>query len=377
MGLFSQRLSWDSQQNELSRVAAQRREEGRAMLDLTVSNPSQVELAYPQAELFEALGRALTLDYRPESQGLPKAREAVAQYYADRGRVVDADDIFICCSTSEAYSWLFKLLADPNDFLLIPTPTYPLFEHLAALENLRARYYPSLYDGTWRFDQQAFEDAWLPSCKAILAVSPANPTGACLGEEDWQFLSASGSPVIVDEVFADYPATGEFAPSCVGRHDCLNFVLSGLSKVCALPGLKLGWIVVQGPDELRQEAKSRLEWIADTYLSAATPVQHALPELLHHADSIQAVIRERVAHNRRELAQADLRTLQSDGGWYGIVEMPEELDDQAWAQKLLHAGFLVHPGHFYDMPQHSCIVVSLLTPPETLAAGVRKMGSLT
>ncbi len=362
------RLDFTLRENALSRAIAARRE---PVVDLTLSNPTAAGLPYEEERILRALSQPAALRYQPHPRGLPEAREAVARYAG-----VDADRVLLAASTSEAYAWLFKLLCDPGDEVLVPQPSYPLFEYLASLESVRLVPYQLRWDGEWHFDAAALQFG--PRTRAVLVVSPGNPTGAYLKKDEREALAractAHGCALICDEVFADYPAfPDERRVRSVGAFDdVLAFSLSGLSKVAALPQLKLGWCIAGGPGAA--EALERLELIADTYLSVGTPVQLAAAELLETRHGIQQALNSMLARNRAALAAArrpdaawDL--LRSEGGWSAILSVPRSRSEEEWALALLERGVLVHPGYFFDFPSGAHLVVSLLQPPAEFARG--------
>src|SRR5690349_12591467 len=303
MRVFSSRLQWDSQPNPLSTLLAEKRRGGAAILDLTESNPTRAGLAYPGSELLAALTDLRALQYDPDPRGLLAAREAVAEYYAQRGVDVPVSRILLTASTSEAYSYLFKLLADPGDEILVPRPSYPLFDYLAAMESVRVIQYPLGYDGVWHIDFNALASAITPRTRAIVAVNPNNPTGSYLKRMEWERLQTFGLPILSDEVFSDFA----FAPDAkrvttlTGSSSTLTFAMSGLSKIAGLPQMKLGWIVAGGPDHAT--ALAGLEWIADTFLSVATPVQWALPRILAASAAVQEQIRRQTRVNLDHLIE--------------------------------------------------------------------------
>jgi len=377
---FSRRLAWATAENALARAEAAARATGRPLLDLTVSNPTQVGLTYPDEEIARAFAEAAIRAYQPAPFGLPGARAAVVGDYARRGVAVDVNQVALTASSSESYALLFKLLGDPGQCVLCPEPSYPLFEYLARLESLTPRPYQLRFDGQWHidFDSLDFADA-----AAIILVSPNNPTGSFVSGDDFDRLAGlaaeHGRALIVDEVFADFPLSP--APGAVtavaGRTSpALVFSLGGLSKSCGLPHLKLGWIAATGPAALVNSALSRLELIADTYLSVGTPVQLALPGLLQAGAAIRRQILERVQRNRRCLAQAlgahsPCTLLPAEAGWCAILRVPEIMSDEEWALHLVREdGVLVQPGYFFDLRLGATLVVSLLTPPATFDHGV-------
>jgi aspartate/methionine/tyrosine aminotransferase len=362
--VFSSRLDWNFQTNRLS---ALRKTKSR-VLDLTESNPTRAGLKYPGEEILDALADARGLGYDPEPRGLLSAREAVAQYYGD----VPVSRILLTASTSEAYAYLFKLLCDPGDEILSPRPSYPLFEFLAGLESVRVVQYPLRYDGAWHIDFDALERAITPRTRAIVVVNPNNPTGSFLKKAEWARLQQLGLPILSDEVFSDYAFAPDESrvPSLTGAEGVLTFSMSGLSKIAALPQMKLGWIVASGPGH--EAALDRLELIADTYLSVATPVQMALPRLLDAGAVVRAQIVERTRANLALLKPA--KPLHVEGGWYAILQVPRTRSEEEWAIALLERhDVLVQPGFYFDFESEAFLVISLLTPPEVFAEGVRRI----
>jgi len=378
MRVFSSRLQWDSQPNPLSILLAEKRRSGAAILDLTESNPTRAGLDYPGAELLAALADSRALLYQPDPRGLLAAREAVAGYYAQRGVEVPAARILLTASTSEAYSYLFKLLADPGHEILVPRPSYPLFEYLAAMESVRAIPYPLRYDGGWHIDFDALTSAITFRTRAIVVVNPNNPTGSYLKRAEWERLRTFGLPILSDEVFSDFgfAADPDRLTTLAGRSDTLTFSMSGLSKIAGLPQMKLGWIVAGGPEHAA--ALEGLEWIADTFLSVATPVQWALPRILAASAPVQEQIRLRTCANLEFLmgraAGSPCRCLHAEGGWYAILEVPRIRTEEEWALGLLAEGdVLVQPGFFYDFEAEAFLVLSLLTPPAIFAEGLGRI----
>ncbi|HTM22849.1 MAG TPA: pyridoxal phosphate-dependent aminotransferase [Kofleriaceae bacterium] len=370
---FSARTPADLAPNPLAAAHAAARAAG-AVIDLTESNPTTVGLEYPWAAIDAALAAAGAGRYHPEPRGLPDARRAVAAWYAARGAAVDSDHIVLTASTSEAYGLLFKLLCDPGDQVLIPQPSYPLFDHLAAAEAVEARPYRS----------GRAEPALEARTRAIIVVSPNNPTGAIQSaaalSELADLCAAHDLALIGDEVFADYTADGRPAPSVAATGaPALAFALGGLSKSAGLPQLKLGWIAVAGPPALRDAALTRLDIIADAFLSVATPVQLAASRLLELAAPIRAAIRERVAGNRAHIAAAlapvrGARLAPAGGGWYALIELPHGVDEEALALALAGDRVLVHPGWFFDLPP-PCLVASCIVAPEVMRAGLAALGA--
>jgi alanine-synthesizing transaminase len=378
---FSTRTAWDLSDNRFARELAEAQASGRALIDLTESNPTRIGLG-ETAPLIALLGHPRATEYSPVALGHAEARAAVARYYADRGLPVEAHRITLSASTSEAYGWLFKLLTERGDEVLVPAPSYPLLAFLADLEDVVLTPYPLIREERFRIDLAALSQAIGERTRAIVVVHPNNPTGTLVRRDEAAALAAlsaqHGLSLIVDEVFGDYVGDGlsqDRLPSFVGPSSALTFVLSGLSKVVALPQLKLGWIVALGPDALVHEAMRRLAVIADTYLSVGTPVQLALPEILAARRPIQAAIRARVADNLAALDAAiakapggAVRRLPADAGWYAILEVLRTRDEDAWVEMLIREeGIVVHPGYFFDMAEEGFLVVSLLPEPRAFA----------
>ncbi|MEK7729510.1 MAG: pyridoxal phosphate-dependent aminotransferase [candidate division KSB1 bacterium] len=382
--LFSSRFTFSLATNRLGGILERKRAQREHILDLTESNPTRAGLVYDEAEILAALSQPQTLRYEPEPRGLFSARQAVAAYYRARGEQVTAEHIHLTASTSEGYAYLFKLLADPEAEVLVPQPAYPLLDFLTALESVRLVHYPLCYEAAhgWRIDLEQLALTISTKTVAIVLVNPNNPTGSFIKQEELRELNTicaeHNLALICDEVFSDY-GEGEDeqrVPSLVGNDETLTFVLSGLSKVSALPQMKLGWIHVSGPAALREEAQERLDFIADTYLSVSTPVQHAAKRLLAQRDSLQAQIQARCRANetwlRAECARLpNCHMLKREGGWYAIIEMRLPFDEEEFTVRLLEAeNVLLHPGYFFDFPKSGFLVVSLLTPEEIFQRGV-------
>jgi alanine-synthesizing transaminase len=379
--VFSRRLPWDLKTNALADLLQQVRHSGARLLDLTESNPTRAGFSYGGPEVLKALSTPRVLRYEPEPLGMESAREAVASYYAGHGVEVPLARIVLTASTSEAYAYLFKLLTSPGDEVLIPQPSYPLFDFLAGLESVRVRPYPLRYDGSWHIDFHAIERQIQPETRAVVVVNPNNPTGQYLKHSDVSRLEALALrhdlAIISDEVFADYSLTQDSLRETVlaNNRAALCFSLSGLSKVAGLPQMKLGWIVVSGGEA--EAAMARLELIADTYLSVGTPVQLGLPKLLELAEGVRAQILERLRTNLRvlrdSLAGSPANPLYVEGGWYAVVQMPRTHSEEEWATILLgRQGVLVQPGYFFDFESEAFLVVSLLTAPDVFQEGVER-----
>jgi alanine-synthesizing transaminase len=378
--MLSRRSDLGQEQNAFSTALARARNAGRALLDLTVSNPTIASLPYDSAAILDALADARLLRYAPEPLGLLQAREAVAAEWQREGRAIDARQVFLTASTSEAYSVLLKLLCDPGDEVLVPHPSYPLFDHLSRLESVELRSYPLVYDGAWHIDLAALGRARSPRTRAVITVSPNNPTGSFLKKNELKTLASLGLPVISDEVFAAYPFTssGHRAGSVLEANSCLTFALGGLSKRAGLPQLKLAWTTISGPSALVEAALERLEVVLDAYLSPSTPVQLALGRLLAaSAPTQQAILarcRENLAALDRELAGSAATRLDVEGGWYAVLRLPETESEEHWVMALLERdGVVVHPGFFYDFAREPFVVLSLITPASEFSEGVRRL----
>jgi hypothetical protein len=386
--MFSSRFHWDFRTNRLTQALEAKRRDGARLLDLTESNPTRAGFAYPP-EIVRAFDDPRMLVYEPSPAGAAEARQAVASYYAARGARVEAGRILLTASTSEAYAWLFKLLTDAGDQVLVPRPSYPLFEFLANLESVEVSSYPLAYHGGWAIDLEALAAAISERTRAVVLVNPNNPTGSYVKRAELETLARlcaeRGIALISDEVFSDY-ALGEAAGSeaaervttLVGVEECLTFSLSGLSKIAGLPQMKLGWIVASGPAKLRAAAMEKLEWIADTYLSVSTPVACAAARLLTCGELVQRQIRERTASNlaaaREALAGSAASILEVEGGWYTTVQMPRIRSEEDWAIQLLsQENVLTQPGFFYDFESEAFLIVSLLTVPEVFREGMARL----
>ncbi len=382
--MFSERTRWDLRPNRLAERLAAKRAAGARLLDLTESNPTRAGLSYPD-DVLAPLARAEARRYEPLPFGLPAAREAVAADFARRGFPVGPDRMVLSASTSEAYAFLFKLLCDPGDEVLVPRPGYPLFEFLATLESVRVRTYPLAHDGEWHLDVAALRSAASPRTRAIVVVSPNNPTGACLKRDEHDGLEAlcaeRGVALVSDEVFADFTFRDDprRAASVARDGPALAFALGGLSKSCGLPQLKLAWTAVTGPEPLRRDALARLEVVADTYLSVSTPVQVAAPELLSRREELQAPIRARVRANLEALRAAigpgcPATLLEPEGGWSAVLRVPATRTEEERVTRLLEErDVLVHPGYFFDFPHEAFLVLSLLPPEADFAEGVARL----
>ena len=385
---FSARTGWELSENALTAKLRRRRAQGAAVADLTVSNPTACGFFYDPETLLWPLAAPAALEYEPEPFGLERARAAVSQYYRDHNAELPIDRICLTTSTSEAYSYLFRLLCDPGDEVLIARPSYPLFEFIARLDSIVLREYPLQYDPgasvasahAWTIDFEALHAAINERTRAIVVVHPNNPTGNYASDREREQLETLCAEhrlaLIVDEVFLDYPLRPNTPPVSFASGDgpALCFMLSGLSKVCALPQMKLSWIAARGPDILLREALARLEVVADTFLSVNAPTQAALPRWLGGRGQIQYQIHDRV---QRNLAALDARLrgthagrLALEGGWTAVLRVPREVEGQPFAEAALDRGVLVQPGEFYGLPDGRA-VVSLLSPPGVWELGLK------
>jgi aspartate/methionine/tyrosine aminotransferase len=390
--MFSRRTQWESSSNRLTEILEARRSAGRRVIDLTVSNPTACGFTYPSAEILAALAGPGSLSYSPDPQGLPPAREAVAEYYAGRGIDVSPGDLFITASTSESYSLLFRLLCNVGDAVSVPTPSYPLFDYLAGINDVRTEYYRLAHDGRWRVDAGSLAKSMTRHVRALLVVDPHNPTGMSLSAEERSEVSASaaihGAALIVDEVFDAYRFAWEDRPSPAGTAvpaaapypaGGLTFHLNGLSKMAGLPQVKIGWIAMRGEPKLRAAARSRLQILNDMFLSAGTPAQSALGSLLGAGTAVRGQILGRISRNMRALRErlhgvAGCSVLEGDGGWSSVVRLPAGLGDEECAEGLLdEAGVYTYPGYFFDFEEDDVAVVSLLPGEEEFLEGVSAM----
>lgn len=380
--MFSSRVPGDLAPNRLTLAVRRAREAGRPLLDLTVANPTAAGIDYPPT-ILDALSDPAALRYQPQPLGTNGARAAIASDYRRRGVDADPAHLVVTASTSEAYSILFKLLCDASgDAVLVPVPSYPLFDHLTRLDGVTPIPYRLDYHGRWMVDVDALDAAWTPRVRAVLAVSPNNPTGSILTELELQQLrercARRDAALIVDEVFADYTLGGVPVATDTPA-TCLTFRLGGLSKTVALPQVKLGWMLVEGPASLAREALDRLELICDTYLSVSTPVQVAASRLIADGAEVRAQIFDRVKANYgalRALAAdfPSVELLPCDGGWSAVLRVASTASEEDLVLELLERdGVLVHPGFFFDFPHESFLVVSLLSEPAALLEGGRRL----
>jgi alanine-synthesizing transaminase len=373
---FSERTNWNTEESALARAHRLRIQAGQPIADLTASNPTRCGFIYP-ADLLAPLAQPAAFDYDPQPRGSLLAREAVCQYYADHGAFVSPAQVILTTSTSEAYSFLFRLLCDPGSEILVPQPGYPLFDFLAQLDDVKQNPATLLYDDGWQIDPQSFRQAITPHTRAIVLVHPNNPTGHFTKPWETEALAQLcrefNLSLIVDEVFLDYVFTEETKSFASGIEEVPVFVVSGLSKIAGLPQMKAAWIVATGPQSAA--ALDRLEVIADTFLSMNAPVQSALPVWLENRASIQTQIRNRTAANLAELDRQlesipEVRRLEVEAGWYAILRIPALQPDEKTVLELLNRGVWVHPGYFFGMPESGWLVVSILGLQPEFSTGV-------
>jgi alanine-synthesizing transaminase len=386
--MFSSRTSWDRTENPLAAAIAEARAAGRPLIDLTESNPTRCEIA-DLAPAIQKLGDPRGAAYAPEPLGHPAARAAVSAYYAAKGASVDPNRVVLSASTSESYAWLFGLLADPGDRILIPRPSYPLLSWIATSQDVELEGYRLDRDRDFAIDFDDLIGKITCRTRAIVTVHPNNPTGTFVRTNEAARLEEIAAThdlaLIVDEVFGDYDTGApppDAAPTFARSNGALTFVLSGISKVLLLPQCKLAWTVVAGPADQAAEAIARIELVADTFLSVATPVQLALADLLSSQPAIAAAVRTRLSENLRTLDLAvrgignarAVKRLPTQGGWYVVLEVPWLHDEDALAEALVRQdGVIVHPGYFFDFEHEGYLVLSLLSPPATFREGVARM----
>lgn len=385
--VFAQRTSWRLSPNRLTQALQQRLSAGAEILDLTESNPTRCGLRYNDSQILAALARPESLRYSPDAKGLRSARDAVVSYYAQRALpgsdLLDADHILLTTGTSEAYSFVFRLLCEPGDQVLVPCPSYPLFQLLADVQDIKLVPYLLFYDHGWHLDLHSLQSALTARSRAVMIVHPNNPTGSYLKSGEAAALNhlcrERELAIVADEVFLDYVHAGPVRPSFAGNLQALTFTLSGLSKISALPQMKVAWIVTSGPPGLVTSARERLEVIADTYLSLSTPQQLALPALLEQRHQMREQLLQRIGGNLAALdaqlaGQKACQRLEVEGGWYAILRVPVTRSDEELALALLQQqSVLAHPGHFYDFPGDGHLVLSLITPAEQFREGVARL----
>jgi alanine-synthesizing transaminase len=383
--MFSSRTNWPLAPNAFTRALKEVRASGQEIFDLTVSNPTEAGVRPDPPVVLSALANPEAMCYDPQPRGLSGARNAVCQYYRESHGVLDLDPerLILTTSTSEAYSYVFRLLCNPGEEILVPKPSYPLFEFLADLSDVKLVPYPLIYDHGWQIDFDSLYKAVTPRTSAVLVVHPNNPTGSYASESEIaalnNFCNKHSAALVVDEVFLDYAHDGAPRPSLISNVDALTFTLSGLSKISALPQMKFSWVITSGPEKLVAQAGARLEIIADTFLSMNAPVQLAASVLLGQRKQIQPVLLNRLRLNLRELdrqlaATPSCTRLNLEGGWYAIVRVPALQSDESLSIALLkNMAVVVHPGHFYDFPNDGYLVTSLITEPHIFREGTTRL----
>jgi alanine-synthesizing transaminase len=380
--MFSTRTQWNLSSNRLARALEGVRSRGCELLDLTASNPTECGFQYDGSSILKALITPAVLKYHPDPRGLRPARVAVQEYYERRNERVSIDDLILTTSTSEAYSFVFRLLCNPGDEVLVPTPSYPLFEFLADIQDVKLIRYPLVYDHGWQIDFHALEAAVTPRTRAVIVVHPNNPTGHFTKLEELnrlnQICAARDLAIIADEVFLDFSMDGGIRNSFIQNESSLTFSMSGISKISGLPQMKFAWLAVSGPATQKREALARLEVIADTFLSMNAATQAAAPTLLAQRHGLQQQLMARVRSNLAELDrqlsdQKACTRLEIEGGWYAVIRVPAIRSDEELALELLEEGVYLHPGHFYDFPAEGYLVVSLITRERAFAEGIEKL----
>lgn len=381
--MFAKRTNWNLEVNRLSAALAARRAAGKPLIDMTASNPTECGFQYDEEAILNALRNPEALNYEPNPRGLEVARSAVAKYYAEHGAAISIEDIFLTTSTSEAYTYVFRTLCDPEDELLIPEPSYPLFEFLADIQDVRLARYPLVYDYGWQIDFHALENAITPRTRGVIVVHPNNPTGHFCKPGEMRKLNEicarSEIAIIADEVFLDFALKQTQPATFAANAGALTFTMSGLSKICGLPQMKAAWLSVSGPDPRKPEALARLEVIADTYLSMNASIQWAMPVLLKQREVFQSQALARIRENLSELdkqlaVQKSCSRLEVEGGWNAVIRVPVKAADEDLAIELLDSkGVYVHPGHFYEFPSEGYLVVSLITPKKEFSAGLQQL----
>lgn len=383
--MFSHRTNWHLAPNALTRAIADVRASGKEILDLTVSNPTEAGVRLDPEVVLGALVNPEAMRYDPQPRGLLEARKAVCHYYRESHEVFDLhpERLILTTSTSEAYSYIFRLLCNPGDEILVPKPSYPLFEFLAGLADVKVVPYPLIYDHGWQIDFDSLYKAATAQSRALILVHPNNPTGSYVTAAETSALNTFchdyNLALVVDEVFLDYSHDGASRPSFATNTAALTFTLSGISKISALPQMKLAWMATSGPKDLVEQAGARLEVIADTYLSMNTPVQLAAPVLLEQRKQVQPVLLDRLRVNLEELdhllgGHPGCTRLQVDGGWYAVLRVPALGSDEDLAIDIVRkVGVVVHPGHFYDFSSEGHLVLSLITAPDEFGEGVARI----
>jgi alanine-synthesizing transaminase len=381
--MFADRTNWNLKSNRLSEALAKHRAANRPLLDLTVSNPTESGFVYDPGSILQALANPGSLSYDPEPKGLLSAREGIVEYYSAHDVVLPLENVILTTSTSEAYSFTFRVLCNPGDEVLIPEPSYPLFSFLADIHDIKLTSYPLLYDHGWQIDFHSLQQTITPRTRGVIVVNPNNPTGhfckAVEMEKLNEICSSRQLAIIADEVFLDFHLEARRPSSFAANDTSLTFTMSGLSKIAGLPQMKIAWLITSGPEALKTQALSRLEVIADTFLSMNTPVQLAIPRFLELRHGFQNQLMTRVRRNLAKLdaqlaAQSSCSRLEVEGGWYAALRVPVTRSDEDLAIELLSTQEIyVHPGHFYDFPADGYLIVSLITPAEDFDEGIKRL----
>ncbi len=381
--MFADRTNWNLAGNRLSEALARHRAGGKRLFDLTASNPTECGFEYDSEAILAAVRNPAALRYEPNPKGLEVARLGVTEYYSARGTMVSAADIVLTTSTSEAYSFVFRLLCNPGDELLIPAPSYPLFGFLADIQDVKLVRYLLVYDHGWQIDLHSLRQAITARTRGVIVVNPNNPTGHFVKERELtklnELCAAHGLALIADEVFLDFAMGDAKTVTFAGNAGTLTFAMSGLSKIAGLPQMKMAWVIASGPEGLRRRALERLEVIADTYLSPNAPVQLATPAFLGQRHGFQRQLMARVRKNLAELdgqlvLQKSCGRLEVEGGWYAVLRVPATGSDEELAIELLtKQDVYVHPGHFFDFSGDGYLVVSLIAREEEFAEGMRRL----
>ena len=384
--MFAGRTNWNLKSNRLSEALAGYRASSKPLLDLTASNPTECGFGYDRQAILQALSNPESLSYNADPKGLLSARRAVAKYYSDREIMVPVEDMILTTSTSEAYSFAFRILCSPGDELLIPEPSYPLFSFLADIQDVKLVGYPLLYDHGWQIDFHALQQAVTERTRGVIVVNPNNPTGHFCKCEEIEKLNEICAPrqmaIIADEVFLDFSLADNTPRSFAANTDSLTFTMSGVSKISGLPQMKAAWLITSGPEELKAQSLARLEVIADTFLSMNAPVQLAMPVFLELRHGFQKQVMTRVRKNLAELdaqlsAQNSCARLEVEGGWYAVVRVPTIRSDEDLAIELLNSrGVYIHPGHFFDFPADGHVIVSLIAPERDFHEGIERLLSM-
>jgi len=381
--MFAERTNWNLTGNRLSEALARHRASGKPLFDLTASNPTECGFEYDRELILAALHNPTALRYEPNPKGLESTRLAVTEYYSARGVAISAEDIVLTSSTSEAYSFVFRLLCNPGDELLIPAPSYPLFGFLADILDVKLLRYPLIYDHGWQIDLHSLQQAITERTRGVIVVNPNNPTGHFIKASELgrlnELCAAREMALIADEVFLDFSLPDEKPVSFAGNKAALTFAMSGLSKIAGLPQMKMAWLVASGPDELKRKALERLEVIADMYLSPNAPVQLATPVFLEQRGGFQKQVMSRVRKNLAEMdrqlaLQKTCSRLLLEGGWYAILRVPVNRSDEDLAIDLLASrDVYVHPGHFFDFANDGYLVLSLIGREDEFAQGLQRL----